>query len=106
MANQDVVERIKNDPAFQELVRKRNALAILLSILILLIYFGFILTIAFKAQIGNVLGQPLSPGMVTTVGIPVGVAVILSAFVLTGIYVVRANSAFDALTQQIKDRVK
>lgn len=106
MANQDVVERIKNDPAFHELVRKRNTLAIFLSILMLLIYFGFILIIAFKAQIGNILGQPLAPGMVTTIGIPVGVAVIVSAFILTGIYVARANTAFDALTQQIKDRVK
>lgn len=106
MASQDAVERIKNDPAFHELTRKRNSLAIILSILMLLIYFGFILTIAFKTQIGNILGQPLAPGSVTTLGIPVGVAVIVSAFVLTGIYVARANTTFDALTKQIKDRVK
>jgi uncharacterized membrane protein (DUF485 family) len=106
MANQDIVERIKSDPAFHQLVKARAVFAWTLSILMLIIYFGFILIIAFKGQIGNVLGQPLAPGMVTTVGIPVGLGVIVSAFVLTGIYVARANSAFDALTQQIKDKVK
>jgi len=41
-----------------------------------------------------------------TVGIPVGLFVIVSAFVLTGIYVYRANSEFDPITLQIKERVK
>lgn len=101
-----LTERIKNDPQFKELVAKRSSFAWALSIIMLLIYFSFILIIAFKGTIGNVLGTPLAPGMTMTIGIPVGVAVIVSAFVLTGIYVARANTAFDALTQQIKDRVK
>lgn len=102
------VERVKSDPHFQELVAKRTSLGWTLSIIMLIIYFGFIVVIAFKDSpaLGNVLARPIAPGMVTTVGILVGVLVILSAFVLTAIYVVRANSAFDALTQQIKDRVK
>jgi uncharacterized membrane protein (DUF485 family) len=101
-----LVERIKNDPQFQELVAKRSGFAWLLSAIMLLIYFSFILIIAFKSTIGNIFGTPLAPGMTMTVGIPVGVGVIVSAFVLTGIYVARANTAFDALTQKIKDRVK
>jgi uncharacterized membrane protein (DUF485 family) len=40
-----------------------------------------------------------------TVGIPVGLFVIGSAFVLTGIYVHRANSEFDSMTHQIKEKV-
>ena len=40
----------------------------------------------------------------TTVGIPIGVAVIVAAFVLTGIYVRRANAEFDTLTRQIVER--
>jgi uncharacterized membrane protein (DUF485 family) len=43
---------------------------------------------------------------VTTVGIPVGLLVIASAFVLTGIYVRRANSEFDPITRQIMEKVK
>ena len=47
------------------------------------------------------LGIPLGNG-VMTIGIPIGLAVIVSAFALTGIYVRRANSEFDELTEKIK----
>ena len=49
--------------------------------------------------------MPLAGG-VTTVGIPLGLFVIISAFVLTGIYVRRANSEFDALIRQIIEEAK
>ncbi len=94
--------RVKADPKFQELVRKRTFFAWTLALMMVAIYFGFVLTIAFNKQI---LGQSLAGG-VTTVGIPVGLGVIISAFVLTGIYVVRANSGFDELTKQIVEKAK
>jgi uncharacterized membrane protein (DUF485 family) len=90
------------DPQFQELVRKRTVFAWGLTITMLVIYFGFILTIAFNKQ---VLATPIG-GTVISIGIPIGLFVIVSAFILTGIYVRRANSEFDALTKQIIDRVK
>lgn len=96
-------EKIRNNPKFHELVRKRNAFATVLTIIMLTIYFGFILTIAFAP---TVLGAPLSQGSVTTVGFPVGVGVILSAIVLTGIYVRRANTEFDELNRQIIEECK
>jgi len=96
-------ELIKQDPNFQELVSKRSRFAWTLTILMLVVYFAFILMIAFDP---SVLGTPLSDDSVTTVGIPVGVAVIVFAFALTGIYVRRANSEFDELTRKIKDKVK
>lgn len=101
--NDVMIERIKSDPQFKELVRKRSAFAWTLSLLMVVIYFGFVLTVAFDKQL---LGQPLFPGSVTTIGIPLGLGVIISAFVLTGIYVARANSAFDELTKQIIEKVK
>ena len=66
----------------------------------LVIYYGFILIIAFAPKL---LATPLSAGAVTTVGMPIGVAIIVSAFVLTGIYVARANGKFDALTKAIRE---
>ncbi len=45
-------------------------------------------------------------GGVTTIGIPIGLGVILSAFILTGIYVARANSTYDELTRKIIEKVK
>jgi len=100
---QDMVDRIKNDPDFLHLVKVRSKFAWTLTIVMLVIYFGFVLVIAFNPSL---LGTPLSEGSVTTVGIPVGVGVIISAFILTGIYVRRANSEFDELTARIKAKAK
>ncbi len=97
-----LLERVQSDPKFHDLVRRRSRLAWLLTALMIIIYFGFILTIAYNKDF---LAQSLTGG-VTTVGIPVGIGVILSAFVLTGIYVARANTAFDDLTKQIIERLK
>ncbi len=100
---QDIVDKVKKDPNFQKLVRERSAFAWKLTIAMLVVYFAFILTIAFDPSL---LGTPLSADAVTTVGIPVGVIVIVFAFVITGIYVKRANTEFDDLTRQIKNNAK
>ena len=92
------LSRVTNDPRFRQLVAKRSRFAWMLAVVMLAIYYGFILIIAFAP---SVLGTPIAPGAVTTVGIPVGVLIIIAAFVLTGIYVRRANAEFDALNQQI-----
>lgn len=96
--DRDLAERVRGNPQFAELVAKRSGFAWLLSIIMLAIYFGFILLVAFGK---NFLAMPIGGG-VTTVGIPIGVAVIVAAFVLTGIYVRRANSEFDSMTDKIK----
>ena len=96
------VSRIRQEPMFRELVERRTRFAWQLSAAMLVIYFGFIAVIAFAPK---VLGMPIGGGVIT-VGIPVGLFVIVSAFVLTGIYVVRANSTFDPMTRQIIERVK
>lgn len=100
---QEIFDRIKNDPNYMLLVQKRSRLGWQLSFIILLIYFGFVLLIAFDPAF---LATPLAKGWVTTIGIPLGLGVIISAFVLTGIYVWRANSEFDELTQKIKTNVE
>lgn len=96
------IERIQQNPKFQELVRKKSSLSWLLSIVMLVIYYGFILVIAFSPA---TLGQSLSGG-VTTIGIPIGILIILSAFVITGIYVRRANTEFDQLTREVVEDAK
>jgi uncharacterized membrane protein (DUF485 family) len=92
------LSRVSNDPRFRELVARRSRFAWTLTVVMLAIYYGFILIIAFAP---SVLGTPVAPGAVTTIGIPVGILIIIAAFVLTGIYVRRANAEFDALNQQI-----
>ncbi|MEZ6966005.1 DUF485 domain-containing protein [Aeromonas sp. S9(2024)] len=90
--------RIQQDPNFQELVAKRQRFAWTLSALMLGLYLAFILLIAFDPAW---LGTPLSEGSNITRGIPVGVGLILASFLLTGIYVFRANGEFDELNQKI-----
>ena len=99
---QDLVHAIRSNPKYHELVSKRSKFAWTLAAIMLVIYYGFILIIAFDKEF---LAQSLWTGSVTTVGIPVGVGVILSAFLLTGIYVFRANAEFDRLTNEIKEEV-
>jgi uncharacterized membrane protein (DUF485 family) len=93
-----IVGLVRNNPSFATLKRRRNALAWVLCALMLAIYYGFILLIAFAP---GFLARPLVAGGVMTVGFPLGIGVIVTAIVLTGFYVWRANTEFDRLTQQI-----
>ena len=93
---QELTHRIRNNPKFAELTRKRTKFGWQLSILMLAIYYGFILVVGFAPK---ALGTPIYG--VITLGMPIGVLIILLAFVLTGIYVRRANSEFDDLNRQI-----
>jgi len=92
-----VVERVKHHPKYLELKRKRNALGALLTVLMLFVYYGYVSLIAFNKSF---LAQPLGEG-VTSLGVPIGMAVIVFTVAITGIYVHRANREFDALTQSI-----
>ncbi|MBF0161592.1 MAG: DUF485 domain-containing protein [Magnetococcales bacterium] len=98
-----LVQRIKANPKYQELVAKRSGFAWFLSMIMLIIYYAFILVVAF---IPKSLGEKIAPDSVISIGIPIGVLIIIAAFILTGIYVYRANSTFDELTRQIKEETK
>jgi uncharacterized membrane protein (DUF485 family) len=90
-------DKVLQNPRFQELVRQRSSFAWSLSIAMLVIYFGFILLVAFAK---GLLATKIGAG-VTSLGILLGLAVIVAAFVLTGTYVRRANSRFDEMTQSL-----
>lgn len=92
-----VVARIRNNPKYQELKQKRNSFGWFLAILMLVVYYGYIALIAFNKPF---LAQPTGSG-VTTLGIPIGMGVIIFTIVITGIYVRRANSEYDRLTAEI-----
>ncbi|MBC3363845.1 DUF485 domain-containing protein [Pseudomonas sp. SWRI154] len=96
--NDSIYLSIQNSPRFKELVRKREKFAWILSAIMLGLYSGFILLIAYGPHI---LGAKMTPESTITWGIPIGVGLILSAFVLTGIYVRRANGEFDDLNNAI-----
>ncbi len=93
----DLTTRILNDPRYQELKTRRTRFGWLLTIAMLVAYYGFIVLVAFDKPF---LATRLGTG-VTTIGMPIGLAVIVFTVIITGIYVRRANSEYDALTEQI-----
>jgi uncharacterized membrane protein (DUF485 family) len=101
--NKETVEKIQSNPDYQKLISTRNGFAVKLSIMMLTVYFIFILLIAFDPSF---LGTPLSSGSVTTIGIPVGIGIIVFAIILTGIYTKRANGEFDELSNRVKNSIK
>jgi len=94
-------QSILNNPKFQELVSTRSRFGWSLSILMLVIYLGLIFLVAFDKPL---LAQKFG-GNTTSLGLVLGLAVIIAAFVLTAIYVVRANGRYDDLTDQVKQEM-
>ncbi|MDD3484643.1 DUF485 domain-containing protein, partial [Azovibrio restrictus] len=80
----------------------RTAYGWLMTIIMLVVYYGYIALIAFDKEF---LAQRMGEG-VTTLGIPIGLGVILFTVIITGIYVRRANNEFDAVTAEIIKEVK
>ncbi len=99
--NDDLVQRIANHPKYQELKAKRSSFGWWLTLAMMIVYYGFIVLVAFDKEF---LAQKLGAG-VMTVGIPVGFGVIIFTIVITAIYVRRANSEFDELTEAVKKAV-
>ena len=93
----DLAARIAAHPKYQELKAKRTSLGWWLSLAGMLAYYGFILLVAFNKPL---LSQKIGNG-VTTVGMPLGVAVIVFTIIITWVYIRRANSEFDSLTEQV-----
>jgi uncharacterized membrane protein (DUF485 family) len=86
---------------FKQLVAKRWSVSVILTIALFVIYYGYILLIGYNKPF---LAQKI--GEVTTLGIPLGVAVIILSWVLTVIYVVWANNVYDVEVQRLKDQLK
>ena len=98
----DLVQQIKRDPSYHELVRVRSRFGWTLTVLMMLVYYGYILLIAFNKEF---LASKTGAGVMTW-GMPIGLFVIVFTVVVTGIYVSRANKQFDDLTAAIAKRVQ
>ena len=97
----DLARRIASHPKYQELRAKRSSFGWWLTAAMMVVYYGFILLVAFtKPYLSSRLGEG-----VTTVGMPIGLFVIVFTIVITAIYVRRANSEFDQLSDDINKAV-
>jgi uncharacterized membrane protein (DUF485 family) len=90
--------KILDNPKYLALVKRRGRLAWTLSAIVCVIFYGFILMIAFTP---GILTEPIASGSVIPLGLPLGVGVILVSCLLTGVYVYEANQVFDPVFEEI-----
>jgi uncharacterized membrane protein (DUF485 family) len=95
--DEDLVRRIASHPQYQALKARRTRLGWILTLLMLLVYYGFVLLVAFNKPF---LSQRMGDG-VMTLGIPIGFGVILFTIAITTYYVKRANAEFDTLSDAV-----
>jgi uncharacterized membrane protein (DUF485 family) len=86
---------------FRHLVTQRWRVALLLASALFAVYYGFILLVATQRGL-----LATRVGEVTTLGIVLGVAVLVLAWVLTAAYVIWANRHYDPEVQRLRDRLR
>lgn len=99
MAKKSKLE-ILNDPDLQKLVSQKNTISWILTVLELALYFGFIALIAFSKPF---LATKISGAI--TIGIPIAVGTIILSWVFTGIYIRWANSKYDQMVKDVKEKI-
>ena len=95
---QDTLDRITANPKFLEFVAMRSTYSIIMAIVSAAAYYGFILLVAYNKEF---LAKKIGEGYTMSVGVPIGVAVIVFTILLTWIYVRRANTEFDAINESL-----
>lgn len=97
-----IYDKIRNNSKYPELVRRRRRLSWSLAGIVLVSFFTFVFIIGFDPKM---LATPVAEGAATTIAVPIGVAMIVVYWLLTGVYVRRARREFDVLKNQILDEV-
>ena len=85
-----------DDPQFRDLVRRKQKLSLTLTVIVFVVYFGFMGLMALAPE---VLAAPFGAA---SLGIPVGIGIIIFAWILTGVYVRWANGAYDAMVARVR----
>jgi uncharacterized membrane protein (DUF485 family) len=86
---------------FKALVAKRWKVSMALLTLLFVSYYGYILLVATNKEL---VSQKI--GEVTTLAIPLGIAAIVFAWMLTAFYVAWANKSYDPEVERLKGELK
>lgn len=95
---QQTYQKIRSNPKFAKLSSDRSRFAWALTAIVLLGYYAFMMAVAFKPEL---LRTPLWPGATLSVGVPLGALIIVGSWLLTGLYVRRANKTYESLSEEI-----
>ena len=88
-------------PEFRRMVSRRWQISIALTVALFVIYYGYILLIAVNKPF-----MARKIGDVTTIGIPLGVAVIVLSWILTALYVIWANNVYDKEVKRLREQLQ
>ena len=98
MSQQNIQEKIRSNPKFAELVGKRTRFAVLLSLVVLVPYYTFMFLVSTQPQL---CAAKIAEGGVITIGWPIAALFVIGGWLLTGVYVSRANGEFDSITEEV-----
>ncbi len=98
MSQENIQAKIRSNPKFAELVGKRTRFAIILSLVVLVPYYTFMFLVSTQPQL---FATKLSDGGAVTIGWPLAALIIVGGWLLTGVYVSRANGEFDSMTEEV-----
>jgi len=98
MSKNSIQVKIRSNPKFAELVGKRTRFAIILSIVVLVPYYSFMFLVSTQPQL---FATKLAEGGIVTIGWPIAALIIIGGWLLTGVYVSRANGEFDRITAEV-----
>ncbi|MBL8438251.1 MAG: DUF485 domain-containing protein [Zoogloeaceae bacterium] len=93
-----IYQKVRANPRFADLAAKRSSFALLLTAIVLVSYYALMMLVAFAP---DVLRTPISQGGVLTIGVPIGAVIIIGSWLLTGLFVRRANGEFDRINEEI-----
>jgi uncharacterized membrane protein (DUF485 family) len=89
-------ERLRS---LRALANQRWRISLWLTAVMMFVYFGFILLVAFNKEL---MGQTLVPGL--SIGILLGALTIITAWVLIFVYVRWTNNNYDDQLENIRNR--
>jgi uncharacterized membrane protein (DUF485 family) len=98
MSQIDIQARIRSNPKFAEMVGKRTRFAIILSLVVLVPYYAYMLLVSLQPQL---FAEKFSDGSVITIGWPIAALIVFGGWLMTGVYVHRANGEFDRLNAEV-----
>jgi uncharacterized membrane protein (DUF485 family) len=91
-------DKVVAHPKYAELMKKRNRFAILLSVIVLGVYYSYVMVATMAPA---TFAAPIGEGYTWCIGLLAGFIIQAFAFVMTGIYVRRANGEFDAINRTL-----
>ncbi|WP_412478198.1 DUF485 domain-containing protein [Azonexus sp. IMCC34839] len=98
MSETNIQAKIRSNPKFAEMVGKRTRFAVILSLVVLIPYYSFMYLVSMQPQL---FAAKIGEGSVITIGWPLAAVIVVVGWLLTGVYVSRANGEFDRLNEEI-----